>query len=290
MAVVLKRKPIVPTISALPTEPRSPIDDPWRYAYHIIGEKKIGKTSLAIEGCKALVLQFDKPSLAYKVREVMIKNGKDFEARLKQLEKHADDGNFPWDRIVVDGCAEWYSMAELMTNEHFGIDDPGEEAYGKGWRFFKNLFTGWMNRLLRIQGRTEAGLIFISHSEWKEVELRGGRKAMKMVATLPPRCEEIINGKVDAWFVYDYEGDDRVMILQGNQQVGAGHRIDGHFLTRDGQRIKDIYLGTSAKESLRNFIQAFNNDVDVVSSTDAKQKQIVRRATVPARVKQAVKR
>jgi hypothetical protein len=53
----------------LPTGRRDQVDDPWRYAYLITGEKKIGKTSFAINGCEEYVIQLDKPQIGYKNRE-----------------------------------------------------------------------------------------------------------------------------------------------------------------------------------------------------------------------------
>lgn len=231
----------------------------WQYAYHLVGEKKIGKTTFAVEGCDAMVLQFDKPSLAYDVMEVCIKDWDHFKSVLAEFKERVAKKDFPWDRIVIDGVGEWYQMMERKTCKHFGIQDPSDEAFGKGWRYFRNGFADAVNELLRLQPEVGAGLIFISHSEWKEVKTRGGGKVDKMVANLPARAEEMINGKCDGWFVYDYDGDDRVLTIQGSETIGAGHRIDGHFRTADGRRIREIVMGKSAAKALQSFSDAFSN-------------------------------
>ena len=61
----------------LPTERRVPVNNPWEYAYLLTGEKKIGKTTFAIEGGDVLVLQFDKPQIAYEIIEVCPNNWKE---------------------------------------------------------------------------------------------------------------------------------------------------------------------------------------------------------------------
>ena len=244
----------------LPTDRRTPVDDMWRYAYLITGEKKIGKTTFAIEGCDEFVLQFDKPQLAYRIRETMIEDWKKFESVLKALEVAADSGDFPYNRIVVDGCNEWYQQCQTEVCRIFGIGHPSEEGYAKGWHKLRDMFFDGMNRLLRLQNTAKCGLIFLAHSEIKEVKDRYGQNTEKMVPILSPKCEEIINGKVDGWFAYDYIGSERIMIIRGNAFTGAGHRIDGHFLTPEKQPVKEIYMGKSAEEALNNFKKAFNNE------------------------------
>lgn len=254
----------------LPAARRKPVDNPWQYAYLLTGEKKIGKTTFAIEGCEELVLQFDKPQLAYEIREEVIKSWKHFERMLKALEARAEKGDFPYERIVVDGVAESYAMCQVNTCLHFGVDHPSEEGYARGWHHLRDTYTSAVNRLLRLQLSANCGVIFISHAEWKEKSVRGGGKMEKLVPDMPPTCEEIVNGKVDGWFVYDYDGKDRVLVVRGDQTVGAGHRIDGHFLTPEKERVREIPMGNSPKEALENFMKAFNNEQELCTIEEYK--------------------
>lgn len=250
-----------PTKLTLPTGRSEPVDNPWNYAYLITGEKKIGKTAFSIEGCEELVLQFDKPQLAYAIREIVIKSWSQFKDVLRLLEEKAKDGEakFPYQRIVVDGAGEWYQMCQQATCKKFGVEHPSEEGYARAWHYLRDEFTDSVNRLLRLQREVGCGMIFIAHAEWKEKNTRDGGKIERLVPNLPPRAEEILNGKCDAWFAWDYAGKDRIMVVQGDEITGAGHRIDGHFLTADGRRVREIYMGESPKEALNNFMRAFNN-------------------------------
>ena len=246
----------------LPTGRREPIKDPWMYAYLITGEKKIGKTSFALEGCEEFVLQFDKPNLAYKIREECPKTWREVTRIIKALEVAAEEGEFPYQRIIVDGIGEAYAMCQLDVCSHFAVEHPSDVGFAKGWHKLRDEFTDFINRILRLQHVAQCGAMFIAHAEWKEVNVRGGGKIEKLVPNLAGRCEEIVNGKVDAWFVYDYMDKRRVLVTQGDMETGAGHRIDGHFLTPDSRKIVEIDMGSNPKEAMTNFLKAFHNQQD----------------------------
>ena len=257
----------------LPTKRRKPTASPWQYAYLLTGEKKIGKTSLAIAGCEEFVMQFDKPQLAYNIREHMIKSWKESIKVIKALEVEAEGDKFPYERIIIDGVAEWYSMCQVECEKHFGVEHPSEVKWAQGWHWIRDNFTDAVNRLLRLQISAQCGIIFIAHAEWSEVKIRGGKTVDKLVPNLSAKCEEIVNGKVDGWFCYDYDDSDRVLIVRGDQTTGAGHRIDGRFVTPDGRRISEIHMGDSASEGLENFLNAFNNKQKYVNMEEYREQQ-----------------
>jgi hypothetical protein len=190
------------------------------------------------------------------------------------LEALAAKGSFPYTRLVFDGVAEWYSMAQASTCKHFAIDHPSDEGFARAWHWLRDIFTDAINRVLRLQATANCGIVFLAHAEWKEVPIRspwnepkGAKipKIEKLVPNLANRCEEIVGGKVDGWFCYDYDGDDRVLIVRGNQAISAGHRIDGRFQTPDGRPINEVYAGTNPTETMTNFIAAFHNEWEFVT-------------------------
>lgn len=257
----------------LPTGRSTPETSPWQYAYHVAGERKIGKTTFSIQGCEELVIQFDKSQLNYSIRELVPVCWSDRTGRklgveqiVRALEEKAEsDEEFPYERIVFDGVAEAYQMVTQWACKKRGVEHPGDdEVWGRTWTLIRETFTDVVNRLIRLQTTARCGLFFISHTEWRERQSRGSKqKIMRLESDLPGRCEKIINGKVDGWFVYDYDGSDRVLHLLGSQEIGAGHRMDGHFRTPAGERIREIYFGdddTDAKFSLDQFMKAFNNE------------------------------
>ena len=251
-----------PTGFQLPVDRRQPSANPWEYAYSITGRKKIGKTSFAIEGSEEFVIQFDKPQIAYELREHCPKSWTEFESVLKALEAAAASGQFKYNRVVIDGMGEWYTMCQLWACKEFGVDHPSEAGYAKCWHKIRDTFTDAVNRLLRLQITAKCGLVFIAHAEWKEIKTRTGLTIEKMVPAVPSRCEEVVGGKVDGWFVYDYTGEHRVLTLLGDETMEAGHRIDGRFLTKDGRRIREVVMGGSPREAMDAFVAAFNNQQD----------------------------
>ncbi len=263
----------------IPTDRRKPVGDPWQLAYLLTGEKKVGKTSLAIEGCEELVVQFDKPQLSYNIREVVPSNWSDFRKVLSQLEAKAA-GRFPYQRVIIDGAGEWYQMMHVECCRHFGIEHPSEEGFARGWHYIRDGFTDAVNRLLRLQSKTRCGLIFIAHSEWKE-----RNKVEVLMPNLPPRCEEILNGKCDGWFNYGYMGSQRVLTIRGDETIAAGHRIDGHFLTKDGRRIDHIQMGNSAKQAMHNFMEAYHNRQSYVDFDEWRKTKQAAKPTVKVQVK-----
>lgn len=251
---VLSRKAAAPAVE-LPEEYEEPRGELNDFSLLIHGEKKIGKTTLALEGGKSLILQFDPPQLTYRRLEIHCPSWEKFMAALKQLELRAKQGTFPYNRVVVDRADMWFRHAQKSACFDLGIDHPSEESWGKGWDAVRTRFMDAVDRLLSLP----CGKWFLCHSEWKEVETRHGAKINKLLPNLPGTAEEILNGKVDGWFAYDYEGRYRALTIRGDDRTGAGHRINGHFETPSGLQVRTISMGKSAREGYRNLVKAFEN-------------------------------
>lgn len=240
----------------LPTEYEMPDVNLRDFSLLIHGEKKIGKTTLAMQGGRVLVLQFDPSQRCYKRLEVVLHSWQEFLAVLKKLEKAPAN---MYDRIVIDGTEIWYGMCQKFVCENLGIEHPGDEDFGKGWQALRDAFTTAVTRTLHLP----YGVWFLAHSQWKEVKNRHGKKTDKLVPRLPSQAEEVLNGRVDGWFAYDYEAGDRVLILMGDEMTGAGHRMDSadaaHFRSKAGNRIRYIKVGNSPQEAYARLESAFNN-------------------------------
>lgn len=242
----------------LPTEPNKPINDWRRYAYLIYGEKKIGKTSLFSEVKGSLFLQFDKAQLSLPVIEIVMTSWRLFRESLRAIEKTK---KLPYPMVVIDGVDIMYQMCMKHVCAEMGIDHPADGTYGKGWDGVKREFSDAVDRLLKLP----CGVAFIAHSTHKEIELRDGRTIERMVPAMSKQADSIVNGKVDGWFCYDYVGEQRVLVVSGRENVNAGHRIRGHFMTTDGKALKDISMGRSSAEAFHNFMAAFDNEIEHTS-------------------------
>lgn len=245
----------------LPTKLKEPAGDFDDYSVLVTGEKKIGKTSLAIQEPQTLLLQCDPPQRAYRRMETVLHNWRESRDALKQLTERARADRFPWRRICLDGADTWYQMCLVQTCLDRGIEYPEDEEWGRGWNALRQEFTKAVNQLLRLP----CGVWFLCHAVWQEVKGEDGKKFDRLSPRLPGMAEEILNGRVDIWIAYDYHHRDRVLILQGSQRYGAGHRLDEHFRSRrTGEPLRSIKAGTSAAEAHANLLAAFHNEYRLI--------------------------
>lgn len=242
----------------LPKDYTEPENDINAFSLLIHGEKKIGKTTLSLQGGRVLVLQCDPPQKAYRRLEIVCNNWKKFLGAIKSLEQATKLKKFPYDRVVLDAADLWYHMCMQYACEKLCISHPEDESYGKGWAAVRYEFTQAVDRLLRLP----CGTWFLAHSAWREVVRRDKTKVEKLLPRLGGQAEEILNGKVDGWFGYDYDGDNRILLLRGSETVGAGHRIDTeenpHFRWA-GESLMQIPMGKSPKDAYKNLTLAFDN-------------------------------
>lgn len=259
-----KRK-IKPDDVTLPTEYAEPVNDINEFSFLVHGEKKIGKTTLANCGGRTLFIQFDPMQKAYRRLEIRCRTWRTFLGIMKQLERALKRANFPYDRVCIDGADMWFRACQRFVCEKLVIDHPGDEGWGRGWDTLRTEFTSGVDRMLDLLSR--CSVWFLCHSSWKEVDLREGGTGNRLLPRLTGIAEEVLNGKVDAWFAMDYaKKGKRIMVIQGDAMTGAGHRIscpdDGHphFCKHDRVTpLRRIPMGTSPQEGYANLIAAFNN-------------------------------
>jgi len=273
VAKAVKAPPLMVELPLEPTEVSNDLDD-FRMLMH--GEKKIGKTTLAAQQEGVFVLEFDPERRGLRMLQRHINSWPMAMAYLKALEEAAKKGKLPYVRVVIDGVDRWYRMCQAWVCTKLAISHPSEESWGKAWDLLRTTFTNAVDRFMALP----CGVWFICHSNWKEVETRSG-KIEKLIPTMPATAEEIVNSKVDAWFAYDYVNERRVLIVVGDDRTGAGHSIEGHFLTPAGDRVREIDMGTSPAEAWKNFLAAFHNQQTYTRIEDLDNRPVS--ATVPAR-------
>lgn len=279
MAVVVRRgggkKSTAPVQSVLPLTRSVPRDDPWAYSYLIHGQPKIGKTSLAIACGEELVLQFDAPQEAYAIRELVPENWLMFMAALKELEARAARDDFPYDRIVVDGVDRWYQHCYDHTCGLQGLKDPPENDFGRTWRQINRAFLDAISRLHKLRARVTCGLFFICHSHWRNGKDRKTKvEYTRLEPQMTGKCAETVEGIVDACFAYVFRDGERILVIDGDDEIDAGSRIDGRFRTPDSRRVVEIPMGKSATEAMENLLRAFRNEQEfaTVKERDAQSK------------------
>ena len=223
------------------------------------GEKKVGKTSLANQGeDMVFFLQHDPTQKTLRRLEYLIPDWLTYLDVVKRLHAMAEAGKFPYDRVVLDRADIWFHNCQAYICQKFGVAHPQEVAWGECWSALRTEFARGVRLLLDLPNATW----FICHSVWKEVETRDGDTVTKLSPALTRTAEETLSGLVDAWIAYDYSGSERVLCLQGSDRIGAGHRLDGHFLTTDGKPIRTLHAKGSAKAAFKQLERAFDNKIE----------------------------
>jgi len=264
-----KKKKVQKVTVSIPKKPSKICTDFRLFSVLVHGEKKIGKTTMWAQEEGAFFLEFDplQGSLAIKQRHVP--TWPHFLAYIDLLEKLPAEIR----TVIVDGVDIAYQLCFNWSCEKMAIVHPHDENdYGKSWNFIRSQFEKAMLRLLSLNEHGIAAR-FISHSKWAEVKKRGGGKVDKLIPFMTSQAEEVLNGRIDIWAAYTYDDDKRILILEGSEEIGAGHRCDGRFLTPEGEAIQEIYMGTSPKQAYNNLLEAFNNEQTYTTVDEMKTKK-----------------
>lgn len=255
----MKKKPIKeePAKLVLPTAPTEVSEDISQYSFFIHGAPTIGKTTFATAEDGVLVLSFDPIRPGLRIMQVHLPEWKQLREALRLLEKQVASGKFKYRRVVLDRIdLAWIKVQDYICRKR-GIDHPSDEGYARAWHAIRDEFYDIIIRLMAMP----CGTWFICHSKWKEIKKpRTGITVERLVPDLSDRAEEILNGLTDGGFAYDYNGKERVLIIQGDETVTAGHNLDQAFRTPDGRKVIEIPAGNSPKEAWANFNKAFNNE------------------------------
>lgn len=248
---VVKKETTVDELS-LPSTPSSPAKSIGDYSILLYGEKKIGKTTLASRFPGAFFLMLEPGSKALSVYQRPVNAWSEFKKYVTLL---VHDKRFQ--TVVIDPVDLAYKRCASYICQKLVIEHLSEEDWGKGWDAARDEFTYEINRLLHI-GK---GVIFISHAAEKEIKTRTGEKYHKIAPTMSGQARDILEGIVDIWAYYCYDSKARVLYIEGDDHIGAGHRLESRFKYTDGSPIKEIPMGHSPKEAYENFMKAFNNQI-----------------------------
>jgi len=237
----------------LPENKSVPVENLGGYVMLIYGAKKIGKTSLCSIFPNALFLFFESGGKALRIYQETMTSWRKFTRFVELLKR---DKRF--DTIIIDTADLAYDCCFEEVCGLLGVEHPADAGWGKGWSAIRKEFTFAINTLTNA-GK---GVIFISHEKDVEIEDREGVKHITTTNTLSRQAKECLEGIVDIWANYSYEGDKRVLKILGSESLDAGHRLKERFRYTDKTRIRKIPMGRSEEEAYENFIKAFNNKLE----------------------------
>jgi hypothetical protein len=239
-----------PLVVTIPREATPPSENLGDYSLFLHGEKKIGKTSLAARFPDAFFMLFEPGGKGLNIRREPVPSWRHYIAYIDALEKDSSVST-----VVVDTCDVSYNLCfdYVAKRDHF--KHPGDLGWGEGWKAIREEFEDQYNRLLSL-GK---GVIIISHTDVAEFQSRRGNTYNKLVPTVAKSARKYLSGICDIIAYYGYYGDDRLLTIEGSDDVEAGHRIETHFRTPSGERIHSIPMGVDADEAYANFLLAFDN-------------------------------
>lgn len=259
--------PVAETVSvSLPSEASIPSNKLGDYSILLYGEKKIGKTSLASKFKDAFFFMLEPGAKALAIYQRPVTSWAEFKKYIALLQSDKKFGT-----VVIDTIDIAYKLCHLYVCQKLVIQHPSDEEWGKGWEAIRDEFTGEVNKLLALN----KGVIFISHAAEKEITTRIGDKYHKIAPTMSNQARDVLEGIVDIWAYYCYDGKQRVLMVEGDDHIGAGHRLERRFKYTDGTAIKEIPMGTNANEAFKLFLEAFNNQL--VHSVETKPKLTIKR-------------
>jgi hypothetical protein len=175
------------------------------------GEAGTRKTSVAAQFDKSVLAAFE---IGYKfisgARAQPIQSWAEFKQFLRELKK--DDVKDTFKTVVIDTVTLAYSACTEYVLGQFGVSDPGDIGFGKGWRAVRKEFE---KSILSIP-QMGYGLILIAHAD--EMEENGN---IRSKVDIDKRPAAIIKGLADFIFYVRKEYKDDQEPTVKNQTVYA---------------------------------------------------------------------
>lgn len=275
----VKRNKAEEPVFELPKALSEPSDALQDYSILLYGEKKIGKTTLCSMFPGAYFMMTEPGGRALRVFQSSITDWATAKKALRALEQNP--GKFR--TVIVDTVDMLYQLCFAHVAKQEGWDHPSEEAWGKGWTALRKEFTAFMTRLLAL----DMGVVLTSHSVEREIKRRDGSKYDRIQPTMAGMARDTVEAMVDIWMYYSYEGRDRVILLQGDDHVAAGHRLQEHFRTPDGGGyVRTVPMGTTPEVGFSNLMSAFANTLPDATPAAVEEDD----DAAPAPVKKKVKK
>lgn len=195
----------------------------------IYGQPKIGKTTLASQFPRNLLLAFEPGYNGLdNIMVQPITKWSEFKQVLRQLAQKEIQEKF--DTITIDTADIAWDYCEKFicssnVNESTGETPKtlGDIPWGKGYDLCKKEFDSALRQIAMLG----YGLVIISHEQLKNVKTEKGDEYQKFMPTLSDRPKLIVNRLVDiiAYLRLSTEDGKRYIYTRGNDRFEAGSRF-----------------------------------------------------------------
>ncbi|NIQ14094.1 MAG: AAA family ATPase [Candidatus Dadabacteria bacterium] len=231
----------------------TPSDHLGDYTLLFVGEKKTGKTSLAIQFPDHFVLQFEPGNTDHLEGCYFqdIHNWEEAKAAVTFLQKNPDFCQ----TLVIDDIPSVYEYCLREVRRYLKLAE-NEKPGWTGYDVCKRWFDEWVRQ---VEG-LPSGKIYTAHTKLTDATTRTGRTISQLEPSWTGQCKTVLDKyvKLTGYIVMNDDGSRELQII-GDDFIKANNGFDTHFLL-NGKQMKSIPLGKSAQEGYQNLIRAWNNN------------------------------
>lgn len=255
-------------IDLLALQPHKVSRDLSGYITYIYGAPKCGKTTLAVQMEKALLVAFEPGYHA--LPGVMAQDVTSW-AEMKQLYRQLKDPRVQemYRCVIIDTIDIAADRCKKYICNQNGIEDLGDLGYGKGWTKFKEEF----NEVFR--GLTQLGyaVFFIGHDKPESIDNPDGTKTLKIRPALSNSTKTVIAGMADIYGYAHQKAAGEMSVLTLRDSSGT---------IECGCRFK--YMPTEIVMNYKNLVNALNEAIDKEAAETAGQFVTSERIVAPTAV------
>ena len=215
---------------------------------------KVGKTSLACQFPKNLLLAFEKGYNAIGgAKPVDIMKWSDLKLVLRQLEK--PEAREMYDTVTIDTVGIAWDMCEQFICAQNSVQKVSDIPWGGGYSACKKEFESCLRKITQLG----FGLVVIAHVE-KRIEKRADDSEVEILGpAIPKRAYEIVNQLVDLIGYIDVTWDN-----EGNSERWLYTRKTPTVMA--GSRFK--YLSPKIKFGYKELVAAISEAIDKSEKLD----------------------
>lgn len=224
------------------------------YITYIYGAGKTGKTTLASQMDKALLVAFERGYNA--IPGILAKDVTSWSQFRKEVVKELKKPEVKeaFKCIVIDTIDIAASLCEKYICTQNGIEELGELGWGKGWKLMKKEFEETFRSITQMG----YALFFISHAKNSTFTREDGSEYNKIIPSLGQTYNEIIKNMSD---IYGYA--HQIVDASGSTSVVLTLRSkDGSIDT--GCRFK--YIAPEIPFDYQSLVDALNEAIDKEAS------------------------
>ena len=215
---------------------------------------KVGKTSMACQFPKNLLLAFEKGYNAIAgIRPQDITKWSDFKLVLRQLEK--PEARQIYDTVTIDTVGIAWEMCEQFICAQNGVQKIADIPWGGGYSACKKEFESCLRKITQLG----YGLVIIAHVDKRTANRADDSEVEILGPAIPKRAYEIVNQLVDIIGYIDITWDE-----EGNSERWLYTRKTPTVMA--GSRFK--YLAPKIKFGYNELVAAISDAIDKSEKLD----------------------